>query len=743
MEKQSGRPPYNALSVYRSGHIHFRNGQLKEDGPADNLKIRITVNGKAQRINVDLIVMMTFNENFNPEVHEIKHKKDVNYCKENSIEYNSYDNLEVVDKNDESIKKAGSHNAVRIIRYDNANGEHNENTKIYNSIIAAAKDAGIGESNLRRYMRTCFDTQRLYPYSDTGFYWVKSDTCIENMAKDVDKHKIIVDKPVVIVYDLDHNFIDVIKNIEDAAQSFSVSPAKIRSVCNKNIPIDDCILVLGPHDDYKQDDDFIIEPGWKECINQFNMYKICYENSDIKNKRDKQSKSLKKYHTIEGYVTVSLCTERGSRKSQNYFLHSIYIITFIDSTFNINEKVEFVDGNKNNICEKNLILPKKGKWEKCFGYNRYEIDKFTGIIRNINTTETAKKYRDSENCVRLCTNDDPDKRNVVCIQHLIIKTFIDSNFDPKTHKFKFVNNNIEYKNKPENLCVLIDNREWKTCPNEFNKYEICKEGEIRNIETYDIMTRIYDKDGYASVRLTIDGSEQRFFVHYILFITFVDENFDKEFDITRIKFRDNDKANVSFDNVYIKDKTVPIKYPKWKRCPDQFDIFEVSKFGVVRDYDTKNIIDTKDNKGYKYILFPYINDDGKKRQIVRVHYLVGLTFLGKHPDPTYTIDHIDRIRDNNNIENLRWASKSLQMKNRSHEKKSGYSPNSIIVYYPDGTVKEFENANKASTELKVSTSVIYNSCIGKTKTTKSGYKFKYARDLIESSDDESSDDSEN
>lgn len=55
--------------------------------------------------------------------------------------------------------------------------------------------------------------------------------------------------------------------------------------------------------------------------------------------------------------------------------------------------------------------------------------------------------------------------------------------------------------------------------------------------------------------------------------------------------------------------------------------------------------------------------NGKKKYEF-VHRLVALTFLD-NPDKLPEVDHIDRNRGNNNIENLRWVSKSENNKNKS------------------------------------------------------------------------------
>jgi hypothetical protein len=46
-----------------------------------------------------------------------------------------------------------------------------------------------------------------------------------------------------------------------------------------------------------------------------------------------------------------------------------------------------------------------------------------------------------------------------------------------------------------------------------------------------------------------------------------------------------------------------------------------------------------------------------------VHRLVALAFLGDPPTTEHTVDHIDTNSMNNNLENLRWATKSEQFSN--------------------------------------------------------------------------------
>lgn len=66
-------------------------------------------------------------------------------------------------------------------------------------------------------------------------------------------------------------------------------------------------------------------------------------------------------------------------------------------------------------------------------------------------------------------------------------------------------------------------------------------------------------------------------------------------------------------------------------------------------------------KGY-YFVWPHVKGKLYRRS---VHSLVAECWLGDKPDG-YEIDHIDRNSHNNDYRNLRYVTKSQQMKNRDH-----------------------------------------------------------------------------
>jgi hypothetical protein len=107
----------------------------------------------------------------------------------------------------------------------------------------------------------------------------------------------------------------------------------------------------------------------------------------------------------------------------------------------------------------------------------------------------------------------------------------------------------------------------------------------------------------------------------------------------------------------------------------------------------------------------------QKAKMVFVHRLVCEAFHGPHPDPTYTVDHIDRNRINNDATNLRWASKSEQRRNASDIKMVQVSDDS------DNIIAIFETITNAERVLKIDNRLIKKKC--ETNSTYNGMKFEF------------------
>ena len=93
---------------------------------------------------------------------------------------------------------------------------------------------------------------------------------------------------------------------------------------------------------------------------------------------------------------------------------------------------------------------------------------------------------------------------------------------------------------------------------------------------------------------------------------------------------------------------------EWRDVAD-YPGYKVSSFGNVIGKYGRQIKPWESSRGYYTVWI--CNENGKKKSTV--HRLVGMAFLS-NPENKPTIDHLNRNRKDNRLENLRWATYSEQ-----------------------------------------------------------------------------------
>lgn len=113
----------------------------------------------------------------------------------------------------------------------------------------------------------------------------------------------------------------------------------------------------------------------------------------------------------------------------------------------------------------------------------------------------------------------------------------------------------------------------------------------------------------------------------------------------------------------------------WKDIPGYESLYQISNLGNVKrlkfaHVDTKGNVTwitkdkilkpKKDKKGY---LFVCLGNGTKERKNFRIARLVAINFISEPPFENAQVDHIDRNRQNNNVNNLRWVSNTENCRN--------------------------------------------------------------------------------
>ena len=94
---------------------------------------------------------------------------------------------------------------------------------------------------------------------------------------------------------------------------------------------------------------------------------------------------------------------------------------------------------------------------------------------------------------------------------------------------------------------------------------------------------------------------------------------------------------------------------------NNFSRYEINREGKLYNKTSNFQLKGSLNKGY--IRVSIINDTTGKAKLMFLHTLVAETFL-ENPNNYDEIDHIDNNKINNNVENLRWCSRSQNNMNR-------------------------------------------------------------------------------
>lgn len=150
-----------------------------------------------------------------------------------------------------------------------------------------------------------------------------------------------------------------------------------------------------------------------------------------------------------------------------------------------------------------------------------------------------------------------------------------------------------------------------------------------------------------------------------------------------------------------------------------FQRYEVSDFGEIRNTKTGRIL--KERNGHEYPTVTLYNQDGPRD--VRIHKVVAETFYdGDHSG--MDVNHKDGCKNNNNISNLEWCTRSENLK---HAYKTGLKspsgPYEIQKVKIVETGEIYESLRECARNIGGSQSHISRCLTGERRTHK-GYHFE-------------------
>lgn len=159
----------------------------------------------------------------------------------------------------------------------------------------------------------------------------------------------------------------------------------------------------------------------------------------------------------------------------------------------------------------------------------------------------------------------------------------------------------------------------------------------------------------------------------------------------------------------------------WKTINGYEGLYEVSNLGNVRSLDrwvnnngtmefrNGHIMRPNNCRGYRTICF-CVNG---KTKTLRVARLVAEAFI-PNPYNKEQVDHINTIRNDDRVENLRWCTRSENMRNPlTKEKLSKQKSIKIKAVYFNGDEIVYNSIIDASKQIPINRGTIYDSLNGK------------------------------
>ncbi len=345
-----------------------------------------------------------------------------------------------------------------------------------------------------------------------------------------------------------------------------------------------------------------------------------------------------------------------------------------------------------------------------------------------------------------------NKRERFYVHRLVYEKFIGKIDDKKVIIFKDGNHeNLNYENLKQvgrsegehgKKEIKYDKNIWKVIKGYEDRYIVNKKGEIMSLLTGKIMIRNlkYEQSYETVLLLNKESKRKQFFVHHLVYFTFMDINLEDKGDKV-IDHIDNNRQNNNFENLrlvtykennenrnivgnnfeMLDQSKVIIKCEDFRKIEKKYKNFDfssyaVNSYGQVKNIRTNNIIKSHFVLDYEHVALRCSKE--KKKHNIRIHQLVATMFLN-NPNNYDIVHHKDSKRRNNHFSNLECTTLKQNTIYALGKKVSQYDLNDVFI-------KTFETMTEAAKAVGSpgGRSQLRLVCNGERKTAY-GFKWKW------------------